>query len=105
MGLPESAHGLQERFRKRNEAFLIAFADNAKNHAAGIDGLDFQFPGFAGAKTAGIHQSKTKTVGGFIDGSKESENLGMRDGAGKTFLSGHTKFFFVNRSQLKPRVR
>jgi hypothetical protein len=49
VSLPEGAHGFQERFRKRNEAFLIAFADDSKDHAAGIDGFDFQFSGFAGA--------------------------------------------------------
>jgi hypothetical protein len=82
VSLPEGAHGFQERFRKRNEAFLIAFADDSKDHPAGIDGFDFQFSGFAGAKTTGIHQGEAKAVSGINDGGKESQNLGMSYGAG-----------------------
>jgi hypothetical protein len=104
MGLPEFSHGFQKGFRERNESFLVAFANDPKDHSLGIDGLDLKAHRFTDAKSAEIHQLKTKAVVWFTNGGKESKELFVGYSAGQTLLAGHADFFFVNRFQFTSRV-
>ena len=80
MGGPSLAQSFQERDRQRNQAFLVALADDPDDEPILVDLGRSETGGFAETQSAPIHHRKERSINGLFDSGQKPPTLCVAQG-------------------------
>jgi hypothetical protein len=90
---PHSPQVLVHWPRYRDEAFLVALADDPQEAAGFVDGGDRKIGGFADSQAAAIDQAETAAVYRIADRGENASDFGMRECLRQPPLLGKPNLF------------
>lgn len=97
--LPDFAQHEKGLVGEGQGSFLVAFADDMKEHALGVDRRDGEGDRLADPKSAGVNQREAGAVERLADRTDQAAAVLIAAKVGKASAKGQADFFFVRRVQ------
>jgi hypothetical protein len=104
VGLPEFAQAIQDWVGQRDDALLVALADDPQVTIDAVNGPDLECSSFTGTQAAGVDEDATAFVNRVLQARKEIADLGIAERIGEPLLLGLPDLFFENSAQSRLSV-